>query len=166
VHQVLARPTCDEDGLRLLGTALFLNGVAMELAGSSRPASGSEHLLSHALDAQGSALPHGLQVAVTSLVSLHLLAATTPPRRDGGDAARLGLQAREALVRLEALGAATGLWEACAAHPLSRRALLEAVATAPTLRPGHFTVLSTRDARPEVALLLERDELLQRLTRP
>src|SRR5262249_14099781 len=62
VFQFMANPVTDEKGTRLLATALMLNGVAMEIAGSSRPASGSEHLISHALDMTG-ARPrlHGLQ---------------------------------------------------------------------------------------------------------
>ena len=49
---------------------LILSGIAMEMAGSSRPASGSEHLISHALDR---ILPdpgaHGLQVAVGAITA-------------------------------------------------------------------------------------------------
>ncbi|MFN7135820.1 MAG: iron-containing alcohol dehydrogenase, partial [Myxococcales bacterium] len=65
VAQFMARPARDLEGMRLLATALLLNGLAMEMAGSSRPASGSEHLVSHALDAS-SAHPrtHGLQVGL------------------------------------------------------------------------------------------------------
>ncbi len=39
-----------EEGLRVLLEALISCGVAMSIAGSSRPGSGSEHLFSHALD--------------------------------------------------------------------------------------------------------------------
>ena len=39
-----------EEGLRVLLEALISCGVAMSIAGSSRPCSGSEHLFSHALD--------------------------------------------------------------------------------------------------------------------
>src|SRR5205085_2092723 len=58
---------------RLLATALLLNGVSMSIAGTSRPASGSEHLISHALD-QVSARPrlHGLQVGVATYVVAQL----------------------------------------------------------------------------------------------
>jgi len=38
------------EGLRVLLEALISCGVAMSIAGSSRPCSGSEHLFSHALD--------------------------------------------------------------------------------------------------------------------
>lgn len=52
---------------------LILSGIAMEMAGSSRPASGSEHLISHALD-QILAAPraHGLQVALGTIAACHL----------------------------------------------------------------------------------------------
>ena len=49
---------------------LILSGIAMEMAGSSRPASGSEHLISHALDTLLPApRPHGLQVALGTIVA-------------------------------------------------------------------------------------------------
>ena len=72
VFQFLARPKRDLEGMTLLGTALLLNGISMSICGSSRPASGSEHLISHALDSV-SKRPrlHGLQVGVaTYLMSL------------------------------------------------------------------------------------------------
>lgn len=46
VHAFLARPVLDEEGIRRLATSLLFNGIAMEVCGSSRPASGSEHLIS------------------------------------------------------------------------------------------------------------------------
>src|SRR5271157_4431356 len=72
VYQFLAQPSFNLDGARLLGTALLFNGISMSICGSSRPASGSEHLISHALDSV-SKRPrlHGLQVGVaTYLISL------------------------------------------------------------------------------------------------
>jgi len=52
---------------------LILSGILMERVGSSRPASGSEHLISHALDRL---LPeprhHGLQVALTTITTFIL----------------------------------------------------------------------------------------------
>jgi glycerol-1-phosphate dehydrogenase [NAD(P)+] len=63
----------DRDFRAKLIRGLILSGVAMEMAGSSRPASGSEHLISHALDAAGAERrPHGLQVAMASIISYHL----------------------------------------------------------------------------------------------
>ncbi|MFP4624987.1 MAG: NAD(P)-dependent glycerol-1-phosphate dehydrogenase [Natronomonas sp.] len=53
--------------------ALVSSGVAMSIAGSSRPASGAEHLISHQLDrlAPNAAL-HGHQVGVASIVTEYL----------------------------------------------------------------------------------------------
>lgn len=75
VFQFMARPVRDLEGESLLGNALMLNGVATEVCGSSRPASGSEHLISHALDAI-SARPrlHGLQGGVASFVGMPVAA--------------------------------------------------------------------------------------------
>ena len=54
--------------LERLLDGLVLSGLAMEIAGSSRPCSGSEHLVSHAIDRlyPGTA-QHGEQVALGSL---------------------------------------------------------------------------------------------------
>ena len=50
------------------------SGIAMSLAGTSRPCSGSEHLISHAIDNLNLGFPilHGEQVASISLFSLFL----------------------------------------------------------------------------------------------
>jgi glycerol-1-phosphate dehydrogenase [NAD(P)+] len=141
VSQFLARPARDDEGLRLLATALMLNGIAMAVCGSSRPASGAEHLISHALDAL-SRRPrlHGLQVGVaTYLVS----------RLQGQGTARIaGAFAR------------TGFWEGIRADPFSRAEWVEAVRRAPAVNPGRFTVLSTRECAAEVAALIEEDGVL------
>ncbi|MEM7813698.1 MAG: iron-containing alcohol dehydrogenase [Candidatus Aenigmatarchaeota archaeon] len=62
----------DFHGLEVLMWSLVCSGFAMNIYGSSRPASGSEHNFSHALDALGSKALHGEQVALGTLVSLYL----------------------------------------------------------------------------------------------
>jgi glycerol-1-phosphate dehydrogenase [NAD(P)+] len=64
----------DRQALGLLCRALLLSGISMKLAGSSAPASGAEHLISHYWDmcASGEGRSeglHGLQVGVATLVS-------------------------------------------------------------------------------------------------
>lgn len=56
--------------LKRLAYALVMSGLSMELAGSSRPCSGSEHMFSHALDYlfPEKARPHGIQVAFGTLL--------------------------------------------------------------------------------------------------
>jgi glycerol-1-phosphate dehydrogenase [NAD(P)+] len=69
IHSYLSHPRFDLDGIRLLATSLMMNGIAMEICGSSRPASGGEHLISHALDAHSSwPRLHGLQVGIATYV--------------------------------------------------------------------------------------------------
>jgi glycerol-1-phosphate dehydrogenase [NAD(P)+] len=144
VYQFAGRPACDVEAARLLGTALMLNGIAMELAGSSRPASGSEHLLSHALD-ELSARPrlHGLQVGVAAYLVAHL---------QGG-------------AHTETIGRildGAGFWEVVAADPFDRAEWREAFARAPGIKAGFHTVLSTRDCWPEAERLLDADSRLRR----
>lgn len=64
----------DKSFLRLLVLAQINSGLSMALAGTSRPCSGSEHLLSHAIDYLGltNEVLHGSQVASTSLFTLYL----------------------------------------------------------------------------------------------
>ena len=57
----------DPDFIRRLTDALVMGGLAMEIAGCSRPCSGSEHLFAHALDeefADQVSLPHGIATAM------------------------------------------------------------------------------------------------------
>lgn len=66
-----------EESTRILVKALIGSGVAMSIAGSSRPASGSEHMFSHALDMISSevgakAAPHGIQVALGTIMMAYL----------------------------------------------------------------------------------------------
>ena len=143
VHAYLSHPALDLEGIRLLATALMLNGIAMEISGSSRPASGSEHLISHALDSVSNRPRlHGLQVGVASyLVSI--------------------LQ-KESTERIAALFDATGFWEAIAADPFSRTEWLQAVQMAPAIKEGYYTVLSTRNVLSEVDTILRHDPRLAR----
>lgn len=62
------------DFINVLGNSLVLSGVAMSLAGSSRPVSGSEHLFSHALDYYSKQRNlHGIQVALGTVAVLKLI---------------------------------------------------------------------------------------------
>ncbi len=143
VFQFLARPAHDLEGVKLLGTALLLNGISMGICGSSRPASGSEHLISHALD-RTSARPrlHGLQVGVAAyLVSL--------------------LQ-RENTAHIARLFDETSFWDSVAGDPFDRGEWLAAARIAPTMKTDFHTVLSTRDCLPEIEDALATDPRLRR----
>jgi glycerol-1-phosphate dehydrogenase [NAD(P)+] len=60
------------EATRIVVSGLIASGVAMSIAGSSRPASGSEHLFSHALDALGSKAFHGEQCGVGTIMMMYL----------------------------------------------------------------------------------------------
>src|SRR5215469_3292552 len=116
VFQFLANPVLDEQGIQLLATALMLNGIAMEIAGSSRPASGSEHLISHALDMTGARQRlHGLQTGTAAyLVS--------------------SLQGGSHHERIGELFARTGFWESVRKQPFSKEEWRIAVERAPSVK--------------------------------
>jgi glycerol-1-phosphate dehydrogenase [NAD(P)+] len=62
-----------DSGIRTLLEALISNGIAMAIAGSSRPCSGSEHLFGHALDFLTSrTILHGFTVLLGTKISLAL----------------------------------------------------------------------------------------------
>ena len=67
----------DEKALSRLFEGLVLGGVGMKLAGCSRPASGTEHYISHILDMRSEAfgtpaLSHGIQCGVATLIAVGL----------------------------------------------------------------------------------------------
>lgn len=62
----------NERGVRNLMQCLIMSGAAMGIAGSSRPASGAEHTISHVLESGGSKALHGEQCGVASIVTAHL----------------------------------------------------------------------------------------------
>ncbi len=114
--------------LQLVCGALVMSGVSMEVAGSSRPASGSEHLISHAYD-QIADRPrmHGEQVGVATIATTWL---QENPAHD------------TVLRVLEETGFSAFL----AQDPLDRATFLEAIRLAPTIKPGYYTVLSVPGA--------------------
>jgi glycerol-1-phosphate dehydrogenase [NAD(P)+] len=114
-----------------LAKGLLMSGLAMATAGTSRPCSGAEHLISHALDAllgEEAAL-HGEQVALGSLVSAAahgspLLATLTDLY------GRLGLPVRPSELSI------------------STDDMLQAVQNAPATREDRYTILSELNLSP------------------
>ncbi len=67
----------DEESIRVLMEALVIVGILMSFAGSSRPASGSEHHLSHFFEIVGIVsdeeyLPHGIDVAFSTFITANI----------------------------------------------------------------------------------------------
>lgn len=67
----------EEESIQVLMEALVIVGIAMSFAGSSRPASGSEHHLSHYFEITGiihreEYFPHGIDVAFSTVITAAL----------------------------------------------------------------------------------------------
>jgi glycerol-1-phosphate dehydrogenase [NAD(P)+] len=112
----------NEEGLRILLEALISCGVAMSIAGSSRPCSGSEHMFSHALDlvTRRHAM-HGEQCGIGSVLSAYLY--------------RSNWQRIKAT--LKQLGAPTTAKEL----GVSDQDIVKALEMAPKIRPERYTIL-------------------------
>ncbi|HDJ89080.1 MAG TPA: iron-containing alcohol dehydrogenase, partial [Thermoprotei archaeon] len=129
-----------EEGIRILVKALIGSGVSMSIAGSSRPASGSEHLFSHALDLLSRKYGfkpayHGLQTGVGAIMMMWL---------HGGDWEKI----RDALKKVNA---ATNAYEL----GIDPKYIIEALTLAHKIRPERYTILGdrglTRSAAERVA---------------
>jgi glycerol-1-phosphate dehydrogenase [NAD(P)+] len=122
----------DDDFLRCLAEGLVLSGVAMVVAGSTRPCSGACHEISHALDLlyPGRSGVHGEQVGVGAAFASTLW--DDPQGRARGDLITRCLGRHGLPVTPTELGFT---WEEFTA----------AVVRAPDTRPGRFTILEQRD---------------------
>ncbi|HEY5955145.1 MAG TPA: iron-containing alcohol dehydrogenase family protein [Polyangiaceae bacterium] len=134
----------DLEYLRVLARSLMMAGIAMEIAGSSRPASGAEHLVSHAYD-QVAKLPslHGIQVGVASYLMSRLQQTTEQP--------------------VLAAGEQSGFFEYVATHPLERESFIEALKLAPSVKQDFYTILSEPDSMERALRLCDEDAWMQRL---
>lgn len=119
---------------------IIISGISMAVAGSSRPTSGSEHMLSHILDriAPGKAL-HGEQCGVGSIMMMYL---------HGGEWQRI----RSAL---QMIGAPTSASEL----GVTEAQLIESLVHAHEIRKDRYTILGDR------GLTLDAAERLARITR-
>ncbi|MBJ7347246.1 MAG: iron-containing alcohol dehydrogenase [Thermoleophilaceae bacterium] len=124
------------DLARRLLEGLVLSGLAMEIAGSSRPCSGAEHLISHSLDVlEPGTGSHGAQVAFGTLVAVSL---------QGGDPGPI-----------RSLLAEAGMQRTIDGFGLSVERLVEVIKYAPATRPGRYTVLDLANpSSRELKLLL------------
>jgi glycerol-1-phosphate dehydrogenase [NAD(P)+] len=111
-----------EESAKTVVKALISSGVAMSIAGSSRPASGSEHKFAHALNriAPGKAL-HGELCGLGTIVMMYL---------HGGDWEMI----KDALISVGVPTTASGLG-------ISSDIVIEALVNAHEIRPDRYTIL-------------------------
>jgi glycerol-1-phosphate dehydrogenase [NAD(P)+] len=134
-HAPLIKPNLEES-VWIAIRPMLMAGIAMSVAGSSRPCSGSEHLFSHALD-RIVATPglHGEQCGVGAIMMMYL---------HGGDWRKLRMT-------LHTIGAPTTARELGTAP----EDIIRALVLAHTLRPERYTILGdnglTREAAERLA---------------
>lgn len=120
------------DSYRIVVEGLISSGVAMCIAGSTRPASGSEHLFSHALDlVAGYPALHGEQVGAGTIMMAYLH----------------GKRWWRIRRILKLLGAPTTAKEL----GVSREKIVEALTIAHRIRPERYTILGRDGLSPEAA---------------
>jgi glycerol-1-phosphate dehydrogenase [NAD(P)+] len=130
-----------EQSARFVIKALVSSGVAMSIAGSSRPASGGEHKFSHALDrlAPGKAL-HGESCGIGTIISMYL---------HGGDW-------RSIRSSLKSIGAPTTPGDL----NIEDAVAVEAILMAKTIRPERFTIFDmgiTRESAEHLVQMLYKE---------
>jgi len=127
-----------------LVNALLMSGISMEIAGSSRPASGSEHLISHSLDII-SKYPkmHGIQVGFATYLCSYL--------QDN----------QFTLVKYFLIN--TGFFEYLYDNPLDKSLFIDAIFMANTVKENFYTILSEPGILEKVKDFINLDPICQRI---
>ncbi|MBN1323292.1 MAG: NAD(P)-dependent glycerol-1-phosphate dehydrogenase [Methanotrichaceae archaeon] len=113
-----------EESAKVVIQALISSGVAMSIAGSSRPASGSEHMFAHSINRLSSSNAlHGELCGIGTIIMMYI---------HGGDWEMI----REALHQLKAPTTASQVG-------IDEELLIEALTMAHKIRPERYTILGT-----------------------
>lgn len=130
--------------LRELVDSLAMSGIANEIAGSSAPTSGSEHLISHALDKTlEQPMLHGIQVGVAT----YLMSRVQDHRYK----------------RVNTIFTDTGFWDYVATLGMKREDFERAIDLAPSIKPFRHTYLHEEKYRRLAKKILWEDETLKRV---
>ncbi len=127
--------------LRELLDSLAMSGIANEIAGGSTPTSGSEHLISHALDKMlENPQLHGVQVGVAT----YIMAKVHDHR----------------YVRVNTVLTETGFWEYVKTLKMRKVDFVEAIDMAPSMKPYRHTYLHEEKYREMAKNIVMTDEVL------
>jgi glycerol-1-phosphate dehydrogenase [NAD(P)+] len=134
----------DELFLKELVDSLAMSGIANEIAGSSAPTSGSEHLISHALD-KILEIPqlHGIQVGIAT----YIMSKVQDHR----------------YVRVETVLRETGFFDYAATLKMKRDDFIKAIDMAPSIKPFRHTYLHEENYREAAKKLVLEDEVLSKI---
>lgn len=132
--------------LRELLDSLAMSGIANEIAGSSAPTSGSEHLISHALDKiLEQPQLHGIQVGIAT----YLMSRVQNHR----------------YLRVNTILTDTGFWKYAGTLGLNLEDYEKAIDLAPTVKPFRHTYLHEEQYRILAKKILREDETLGKIFR-
>lgn len=131
----------DEIFLKELVDSLAMSGIANEIAGSSAPTSGSEHLISHALDKilENPQL-HGIQVGIATYI--------------------MSKVHNHRYKRVNTIFTDTGFWDYVTTLELDRKDYEKAIDIAPSIKPHRHTYIHEEIYREQAKKLLYEDETL------
>ncbi len=133
--------------LKNLASSLLMSGVSVEIAGTSRPDGGAEHLISQALDGcTKRQRQHGIQVGI----STYLCAL---------------LQNNPGIEKIRRFLSETGFFDYAATDPLSKEEYVEALQQAPLIKKDYYTVLSEKESFLKAVDLVETESILRKLIR-
>lgn len=130
--------------LKELVDSLAMSGIANEIAGSSAPTSGSEHLISHALDKMlEQPQLHGIQVGIATYL--------------------MSLVQDHRYKRVNTIFTDTGFWDYVATLDLKRKDYERAIDLAPSIKPFRHTYLHEEKYREKAKEILCDDAVLKKV---
>ncbi|KIQ94859.1 Glycerol-1-phosphate dehydrogenase [NAD(P)+] [Anoxybacillus thermarum] len=130
--------------LKELISSLTMGGISTVISGNSAPISGSEHLISHALD-QISESPHmhGIQVGIATYIMAHVQ--------------------QHRAERITKVFARTGFFDYVKTLRLNKEEYRQAINIAPTIKPNRYTYIHDEQYRKRAIQLLDEDRILQEI---
>ncbi|WHY87238.1 iron-containing alcohol dehydrogenase family protein [Neobacillus novalis] len=128
--------------LKELISSLTLGGISTVISGNSSPISGSEHLISHALDKIArQPQMHGIQVGIAT----YIMANVQDHRAE----------------RMMKVFTRTGFFDYVKGLGLNKEEYRQAIEIAPTVKPSRYTYLHDEVYRQKALRFLDEDEMLQ-----
>ena len=134
----------DDLFLKELLDSLAMSGIANEIAGNSTPTSGSEHLISHALDKKSeNPQLHCVQVGIATYL--------------------MSLVQDHRYQRIRTIFTDTGFFDYVETLNLNVNDYIEAIDLAPSIKPFRHTYLHEEEYREMAKRILVEDEILKRI---
>ncbi len=134
----------DDLFLKELIDSLIMNGISMEIAGNSSPASGAEHLISHALD-KFIEVPelHGIQVGIAT----YIMAKVQNHRVE----------------RITKILSETGFFNYVKILKMKKEDFKKAVEIAPSIKPNRYTYIHVEKNKEIAKKIIDADETLSKI---